>query len=114
MTSFFIDFESGRVATKRQLMAANLHNGIDPPARPWHPIRSDVDASTLWYVVLRKQERGIWLGTVAFRHGDHHSLLLEQGWSEVPTEEIVAFGPAIGADGGPAGPAEVAPSPFDS
>lgn len=48
--------------------------------------------------MLRKQERGIWLGTLTFRHGDHHSSLLAQGWQEVPLDEIVAFGPAAPND----------------
>lgn len=69
---------------------------MTPPPRPWHQIRASGDASTLWYAVLRKQERGIWLGTLAFRQGDHYPLLLTQGWEEVPVEEIAAFGPATG------------------
>lgn len=44
--------------------------------------------------MLRKQERGIWLGTLAFRQGDNYPLLLTQGWQEVSVEEIAAFGPA--------------------
>jgi hypothetical protein len=98
--TFFIDSESGRIATQRQLAAAGLGDAMTPPPRPWHPIRASGDATTLWYAALRKQERGIWLGTLAFRHGDHHSLLLRQGWEEVPHEEIVAFGPAAPSDGG--------------
>lgn len=67
---------------------------MTPPPRPWHRINASGDASTLWYAVLRKQERGIWLGTLAFRQGDHYSLLLHSGWQEVPVEAIAAFGPA--------------------
>ncbi len=91
---FFIDSDSGRIATRRQLTVAGLANDDHPPPRPWHQIRAGVDASTLWHAVLRKQERGIWLGTLTFRHGDHHSLLLKQGWEEVDVDEIRAFGPA--------------------
>lgn len=90
---FFIDTSSGRVATRRQLMTAGLADAVDPPERPWLQIRANVDASTLWYAVLRRQERGIWIGTMAFRHGDHHSSLLARGWEEVPVDEIAAFGP---------------------
>ncbi|MDX8150425.1 hypothetical protein SK069_02370 [Patulibacter brassicae] len=112
MGSFFIDTRSGQVATKRQLIAAGLCSPIDDPQLPWHPIRGDIDASTLWYSVLRKQERGIWLGTVAFRRGDHHLLLLRQGWEEIDIEEIAAFGPEAGAEGD-GERAEIARSPFD-
>ena len=102
------------MATKRQLIAAGLSNGVDPPERPWHPIRGDVDASTLWYEVLRKQERGIWLGTVAFRRSDHHLLLLRHGWEEISIEEIAAFGPEAGAEpAAEGGGAQVSRSPFD-
>lgn len=94
MGTFFIDTDNGRIATFRQLTAAGLADTMTPPPRPWHRIQASADASTLWYAVLRKQERGIWLGTLTFRHGDHHSLLLGQGWEEVPLDEITAFGPA--------------------
>lgn len=69
---------------------------MTPPPRPWHQIRASGDASTLWYAVLRKQERGIWLGTLAFRQGGHYPLLLTRGWEEVSVEEIASFGPATG------------------
>jgi len=92
--TFFIDTDTGRIATFRQLTAAGLADATTAPPRPWHKIQASPDASTLWYAALRKQERGIWLGTLTFRHGDHHSLLLEQGWEEVSLDEIVAFGPA--------------------
>ncbi|MGX6449175.1 hypothetical protein ACVU7I_14080 [Patulibacter sp. S7RM1-6] len=103
MGMFFIDTSSGRVATRRQLMVAGLADTVNPPERPWHQIRANVDASTLWYAVLRRQERGIWLGTMAFRHGDHHSSLLDRGWEEVPVEEIAAFGPEAPGNGGDEG-----------
>jgi hypothetical protein len=92
--TFFIDTDSGTVATRRQLAAAGLADDRTDPPRPWHQIQASSDSSTLWYAVLRKQERGIWLGTLAFRHGDHHSSLLQRGWEEVPVEAIAAFGPA--------------------
>ncbi|MGE4426715.1 MAG: hypothetical protein AB7G37_09720 [Solirubrobacteraceae bacterium] len=93
MGSFFIDTDTGRVATGPQLRVAGVLVGTDPPPRPWHPVRGDIDATTLWHAVLRKQIRGVWLGTLTIRHGDHHSLLLRQGWTEVAVEEIAAFGP---------------------
>jgi hypothetical protein len=92
--SFFIDTDSGRIATERQLTFAGLADSMTPPPRPWHRINATGDASTLWYAVLRKQERGIWLGTLAFRQADHYSLLLRSGWEEVSVEEIASFGPA--------------------
>lgn len=92
--TFFIDTDSGCVATRRQLTAAGLADDRTEPERPWHQIRASGDSSTLWFAVLRKQERGIWLGTLVFRHSDHYPLLLSRGWQEVPVEEIAAFGPA--------------------
>lgn len=58
-----------------------------PPA-PWFPIRADSDASTLWYAVMRKRERGVFIGTLCIRHGSWHASLLERGWEEVPVPEI--------------------------
>jgi len=72
----------------------------EPPGRPWHPVRGDRDASTLWYAVMRKQTRGVFIGTLVIRHSDHHASLLSSGWVEVPPHEV---------DGGGAG---VAPSPW--
>ena len=46
------------------------------------------DASTMWYAVMRKQERGVFIGTLVLRHSDHHASLLERGWDEVPIETI--------------------------
>ncbi|MDX6723277.1 MAG: hypothetical protein QOD44_3526 [Solirubrobacteraceae bacterium] len=42
----------------------------------------------MWYAVMRKRERGVFIGTLVLRHGDHHTLLRERGWEEVPIEEI--------------------------
>lgn len=98
MGTFFIDTDSGRVATRRQLTTAGLADDRTEPPRPWFPIRASVDSSTLWFAVLRKQERGVWLGTLAFRHSDHLSSLLGKGWEEVSVQEIAAFGP-VSPDG---------------
>ena len=75
-------------------MYAGIATGAAPPPRPWHPVRGDRDASTLWYAVMRKQVKGVYIGTLTVRHQDHHASLLNEGWQEVPVEEIEAFGPA--------------------
>lgn len=80
----------GTVATERQLIEAEFVESADDLTLPWHRLDAPNDVSTMWYVVLRKQERGIYLGTMTFRHCDHHSLLLTKGWEEVPLEEIAA------------------------
>lgn len=69
------------------------------PPKPWHRIQGTDDATTLWYAVMRKQEKGIFIGSLVIRHGDHHALLLQRGWQEVPVEEIgeVVPGPFTGA-----------------
>jgi hypothetical protein len=85
---FFIDTATGRVSTHRQLIEAGLAETDRPPPRPWLRIQGPGDASTMWYAVLRKQERGVYIGTLTIRHGDHHASLLERGWEEVAIEEI--------------------------
>src|SRR3954454_17264981 len=87
---FFIDTQSGQVATRRQLVAAGLADSDERPVAPWFRIKGDSDASTLWYAVMRKQERGVFIGTLCIRHTDWHASLLEKGWEEVPVEEIAA------------------------
>jgi hypothetical protein len=42
----------------------------------------------MWYSVLRKQERGIFIGTLCIRHTDRRNLLAAQGWEEIPVAEI--------------------------
>jgi hypothetical protein len=89
---FFIETSTGQVATARQLDEAGLMPGGVPP-RPWHRVQGTGDASTMWYSVLRKQVRdGVFIGTLCIRHGEHHASLLQQGWHEVPVEEIAAPG----------------------
>jgi hypothetical protein len=101
---FFIETDTGQVATQHQLVDA----GIAPPSglapRPWLRIQGSGDASTMWYAVLRKREKGIFIGTLAIRHGDHHASLLARGWEEVPPEGIAAPGGAA---------TSVSPSPLD-
>jgi hypothetical protein len=100
---FFIDTSTGQVATGRQLDEAGvlLPSGIPP--RPWLRIQGTGDATTMWYAVLRKQVRersgdereargrSVYIGTLVLRHSLHHASLLEQGWREVPIEEIAAY-----------------------
>jgi hypothetical protein len=85
---FFIDTDTGQVATQRQLIEAGIARDADPPPRPWLRIQGSGDASTMWYAVLRKRERGVFIGTLVLRHGDHHALLLSRGWEELAIEEI--------------------------
>jgi hypothetical protein len=90
MGSFFIDTNTGQVATQRQLVEAGLVRSDEQPALPWHRVQGTRDASTMWYAVMRRQERGVYIGTLVLRHTDHHASLLEQGWEEVAIEEIAA------------------------
>lgn len=76
------------MATGRQLRAAGLAAEDGTPSPPWHPIRAPSDASTMWYAVLRKRTRGIFIGAVAFRHGGQYPSLLAGGWEEVAIEDI--------------------------
>ncbi|MGK2936882.1 MAG: hypothetical protein ACSLFR_03615 [Solirubrobacteraceae bacterium] len=92
MGKFFIDTTQGVVATQRQLMQSGVAGDDGVPPKPWHRIQGTDDASTLWYAVLRRQEKGIFMGSLVIRHSDHHALLLERGWQEVPVEEI---GPTV-------------------
>jgi hypothetical protein len=96
VSAFFIDTSTGQVATLRQLAYAGKVGADGRPPRPWHPVRGDRDASTLWYAVMRKQVReGVYIGTLSVRHQDHHASLLADGWEEVPVEEISSFGPSL-------------------
>jgi hypothetical protein len=85
---FFIDTATGQVATQRQLIDAGIAREDGPPPRPWLRIQGTGDASTMWYAVMRRQERGVYIGTLVFRHAPHHTLLLERGWEEVPVGQI--------------------------
>jgi hypothetical protein len=88
MASFFIDTDTGQVATLRQLAEADMVDERNVPPRPWHPIQGTGDATTMWYAVLRKRERGVFIGTLVLRHTSHHASLLQQGWQEVAVDEI--------------------------
>jgi hypothetical protein len=88
MAIFFIDTDTGQVATRRQLIEASLVPEAEEPRRPWLRIQGSDDATTMWYAVLRKRERGIFIGALAIRHGDHHASLLQGGWEEIGLEEL--------------------------
>jgi hypothetical protein len=88
MGSFFIDVQDGRVATARQLAEAGLLDDADKPVAPWHPIQGPSDASTMWYAVMRKRTRGIFIGTLCIRHTGRQASLTEDGWEEVAVSEV--------------------------
>ncbi len=90
MALFFIDTSSGHVATQHQLIEAGVSSPDGMAPRPWLRIQGTGDAITMWYAVMRKRERGVFIGTLVFRHTPHHSLLLERGWEEIPVAEISA------------------------
>jgi hypothetical protein len=89
MAQFFIDTDTGQIATRTQLVEARVPPGPDgAPERPWLRIQGSGDATTLWHAVMRRKERGIFIGSLVLRHSPHHSLLLERGWEEVPVDQI--------------------------
>ncbi len=89
MAVFFIDTSSGVVATKRQLVAGGVTDGLAAaPPRPWLRIQGTDDATTMWYAVMRKRVRGVFIGALALRHSDHHASLLASGYEEVDVEEL--------------------------
>ena len=71
-----------------QLSEAELVDDDEVPVSPWHPIQGPSDASTMWYAVLRKQMRGVFIGTLCIRHTERQPYLEGQGWEEVPVEAI--------------------------
>jgi hypothetical protein len=85
---FFIDTDQGTIATQRQLIDAGIATDVAAPPRPWFRIQGTGDATTMWYAVMRRRERGVFIGTLVIRHSPHHALLMEQGWEEVPVAEI--------------------------
>ena len=85
---FFVNTRDGRIATRAQLGDAGLLDQLDRPRGPWHPIQGPDDASTMWYAVLRKRERGVFIGTLCIRHTGRQAFLEGRGWEEVPVPEI--------------------------
>jgi hypothetical protein len=98
---FFIDTEGGRVATYRQLADAGVTPDGERPPRPWHPIRGPSDASTMWYAVMRKRTRGVFIGTLCIRHTGRQASLERQGWEEVAVSDIGIPGSGDSAASGP-------------
>ncbi len=90
MSVFFVNTRDGRVATRRQLVTAELADESEQPVRPWHPIQGPSDASTMWYAVLRKRERGVFIGSLCLRHTGRQASMEAAGWQEVPIEQIGA------------------------
>ena len=88
MSVFFVNTQDGRVATGTQLVEAGHADADEKPEPPWHPIQGPRDASTMWYAVLRKRERGVFIGTLCIRHTGRQASLEQAGWEEVPVESI--------------------------
>jgi hypothetical protein len=88
LSGFFVNTQDGRIATRNQLADAGIVEGDDKPELPWHPVQGPGDASTMWYVLLRKRERGVFIGTMCIRHTGRQALLEDAGWTEVPVEAI--------------------------
>jgi hypothetical protein len=86
--AFFVNTGNGRVATRAQLADGGLVDELGKPVEPWNPIQGPSDASTMWYAVLRKRERGVFIGTLCFRHTARQASLEALGWEEVPVEAI--------------------------
>jgi hypothetical protein len=105
MGMFYIDTRSGDFATHEQLREHDLLDRDTRPVPPWHRIQATSDASTLWYSLMRKHTRGIWLGAVVMRSSDHRQKLLGEGWEEFPADHV---GASLGA-----APEQLAPTPFD-
>ena len=78
------------MATRRQLVEAGLADAAGRPTPPWHPIQGPSDASTMWYAVMRKQERGVYIGTLCVRHTGRQASLERAGWEEVTKDHIGA------------------------
>ena len=75
-------------------MEAGLADDEEIPLRPWHPIQGPSDASTMWYAVLRKRERGVFIGTLCLRHTGRQASLEAEGWEEVPIAQIRVAAPS--------------------
>jgi hypothetical protein len=86
--AFFINYEDGRVATRDQLADAGLVGADEKPVKPWHRIQGPSDASTMWYAVMRKRDRGIFMGQLTVRHTGQQASLEDRGWREVPIASI--------------------------
>ena len=90
MGTFFVNTDDGRIATRDQIAETGAVDDVGQPERPWHRIQGPSDASTMWYALLRKRERGIFIGTMCIRHTGRQASLEQRGWEEVPVEAIGA------------------------
>jgi hypothetical protein len=92
VAGFFLNIETGRVATRAQLVEAGEASEREPPELPWHPVQGPGDASTALYAVLRKRvegrQRGAWIGTLCIRYGGRQAFLERRGWEEVQINEM--------------------------
>ena len=82
------------MATRKQLAESGVADEEETPPRPWHPIQGPSDASTMWYAVLRKRERGVFIGTLCIRHSPRQASLEAAGWEELPVAAIGLDEPA--------------------
>ncbi len=94
MGLFYIDTAQGTVCTIHQLIDAGIVDGSDQPPRPWLRIQGTSDATTMWYAVMRRRERGVFFGSLVMRHTPHHALLLERGWEEIEPGTIGPVSPS--------------------
>src|SRR4051812_29370592 len=76
---FFVNTDDGRIATRTQLAEVGVVDDLGKPKLPWHRIQGPSDASTLWYALMRKRERGIFIGSMCIRHSERHASLQERG-----------------------------------
>ena len=88
MSRFFVNTQDGRVATLSQLEEAGLIDSEGKALEPWFRIRGTSDASTMWYALMIKKVRGVFIGTLCIRHLERKASLEGQGWTEVPVEAI--------------------------
>lgn len=88
LSPFFVNTVDGRIATRDQLDAASLVDTDGRPQAPWHAIQGTGDASTLWYALLRRKERGVFMAMLCLRHSPRQASMTEAGWEEVAVEEI--------------------------
>jgi hypothetical protein len=88
ISGFFINTQDGRVATQSQLAGADLLDEEFKAIKPWHPIPGPSEASTMWYAVMRKRMRGVFIGMLCIRHLDRQASMKADGWVEVPVEAI--------------------------
>ena len=59
---FFIDTRHGSASRPSASSRGGDRRRATAPPRPWLRIQGTGDASTMWYAVMRKQERGVFIG----------------------------------------------------